>query len=177
MTISPKVASSPLQEPALLRGKLEIAVVLLMLGLGLALSLTIIAVLNFQTNYRNQDWRGLVNYLVANQQSHDFILLANPFGYTQPVFDFYYIYNSDVPIKLERHFPGNEATPLPERVAGWFKEPERVWLVSWYDNNTALIEQELKPAIPVNFKLSYYQEYRATEAVQGTIALSLYVRT
>jgi hypothetical protein len=46
------------------------------LALGAVLILSLSATLSYFQNYHNQDWRGVVNYIVANRQEGDIIILS-----------------------------------------------------------------------------------------------------
>lgn len=53
--------------------------------LVLALVLNLTSRSNYYNNYRYQDWRGIVNYIVTNQQKGDFVLMGSSRGwYTRP---------------------------------------------------------------------------------------------
>lgn len=142
--------------------------------------LNMIAILNYNNNYTNQDWRTLVNYVIANQQPGDIVIYGNPDGYTFTAFDYYYQLNYGSPGNIERYqVPSNlfsrQNTPSPsETIASLLKDRKRVWVVNAYDGNANWIVENINPNVTKNFRYVFYKEYPSAE--QGSIALSLLER-
>jgi hypothetical protein len=154
----------------------------------LAVALNLSSYSNYNKNYINQDWRGLVNYIVANRQEGDFVLIDSSYRYLLKPFDYYYRYQLGSPGNLERHslpidyslkyyslnlIPPLQKTPA-ELIADMYRGRQRVWVVSKLnDANGVWLEPENEyNIVPPEFKRTFYRELRSTE--QGTIAFALY---
>ncbi|HEX2915271.1 MAG TPA: glycosyltransferase family 39 protein [Chloroflexia bacterium] len=59
-------------------------------AVGLVLWLNLSSLVHYERYYTQQNWRELVNYIVDNRWQEDVIFFANPWGYLQTPFDFYY---------------------------------------------------------------------------------------
>ncbi len=149
------------------------AKVLPYLALLVIMGINGLSYVHYVRSYENQDWRGLVNYVVQNKQEGDIILLGNPDGYIAANFDYYYKYNLDTPGNLERRFVAQQAN-CKENVAEIFQGRQRVWLVYAEDGNYNFVKQNIYPNLPAEYKQIYFTEYYATE--QTPIALALYSR-
>jgi uncharacterized membrane protein len=154
------------------------------IALVLILGLNLVSYVNYNSSYKNQDWRGLVDDLIVNHKDGDLVLMGNPDGYIITAFDYYYVYQRGAPGNLERDaLPRNffrdrnkpvEAKSWKQRVEEKFQNRDRVWLVRFYDGNTKLMEDQILKNIPENFHPAFYKEYYSTE--QGTISLTLYAK-
>lgn len=144
------------------------------LALALVLALSLSAILNYYQNYHNQDWRGLVNYIVAQRQPNDLIFLTNQEGTstTGPAFSYYYDYKLGAPGNLKRSYILNKnkvAQEVPNIVKGY----NRIWLVD-YDINAGWQAKAVLPNIPPEYHRVFYQVYPSSD--QGPITLTLLVK-
>lgn len=149
-----------------------------------AMLLNLAAFYNYDKNYIYQDWRGLVNYVIANQQPGDMVLIANPYGYNVGNFNYYYRYLQNAPgnlptrwvnpVSLLVNISPEEQQNIKSQMNELFKEPKRVWIVASYDGQTEWMKRYTFPNVPADFRQLLYKEYPTTE--QNPIGLGLYER-
>lgn len=138
--------------------------------LGLLLFLNLANCLNYLQNYHTPDFRGAVNYIVANRQEGDLLFLANSSGYSSAVVDYYYRKILTSPGHIEYGIIYADP-PTAAQVSDLLKGHRRVWILSIYDGlNWA--EKYVYPNLPSTFKAVYKQDYGSND--QGWFNLALY---
>lgn len=147
--------------------------------LSLLIFVNLAACLNYNQNYKNHDWRGLVNHIVADRQEGDIVFLNNRWGFTLGPFDYYYRYNLGSPGNLERVWITDTDPSVGAKISEKFGNAKRVWMVGFYshgkDDGAEWIQNQILPNIPSNYKQAYYEEFKATD--ERSLGLSLLVRT
>jgi 4-amino-4-deoxy-L-arabinose transferase-like glycosyltransferase len=159
---------------------------------GLALALVIGSVLALNLNldghyfsaYHNEPWRALAAQLTSQQLPGDVILLANPFGYTEPAFDYYYLRNSTPSeLTLERHsmpedwtLATNGETPyttqdVVTRLTAMLHGHARLWVVVRLDTNAAWAAS-LIALLPPQYTPTTHAQFHSD---QSDLLLSLWV--
>lgn len=128
------------------------------LALLAVLGLNLISEVNYTQHYSYQDWRGMVNHIVANQQDNDLIFLSNPWNYTQPSFDYYYLHQLAAPGNLDRLAVTDQAK-VKEQVASIFKNRQRIWMVSLYDGYGNWVINNIFPNLPPGYKSTFKMQY------------------
>lgn len=139
------------------------------LALILTVALSLSACFNYYQNYRNQDWPGLVNYIVANRQPGDLIFLTNKEGTTLASFNYYYDYKLAKPGNLDVRYVVNN-NQVAQEVTSLLQGRSRAWLVDW-DINGDWFHRGVLPNIPPEYKQVSYMEFPSSE--QGSITLRL----
>lgn len=139
---------------------------------ALAIALNIASYVNYTDNYHYQDWRGLVNYIAANRQEGDSILLINAWGYTYRPFNYYYIHQLGQPGKLPYYVIPEKLTE--EVTSEAFGQHGRVWMIVMYDGQEQIPGKNANAPVPANFAVKYYKEYSSND--QGNVGLTLFAR-
>ncbi len=145
-----------------------------LLALLLLLALNLLGFYNYQQKYIFQDWRSLVNTVVAQQQPGDIVFLANNDGYPVSAFDYYYRYLLNEPGQLPRRSIARKTFSTAE-VAQVFQDAKRVWVVVLNFDDGDWVRKQVLPAIPNQFKQTYFKEYNTND--QSSVHLIRYDKT
>jgi uncharacterized membrane protein len=140
------------------------------LMLTLLVAVSIISCLNYYVSYRTSDYRSAVTYIANNYQAGDLLFLANEYGYSSSIFDYYYAYILSTPKKLD--YGILPAAPSKEEVVNLINGHTRIWVLA-VDDGSNWAGKYVTPNLPANVRAVYTKNYQSTE--QGQFTLSLYV--
>jgi mannosyltransferase len=144
----------------------SVAYLLIIATIGLNL---FVCVSYFQ-QYKTQNFRAVVNYVSANNQTGDLVFLANDYGYSSAAFYYYYTYVLNTPGRLD--YAMLPSAPSKEAVENALKGFKRIWVVDLYDGSN-YAQNYVIPNL-VGYERVYSQNYKSID--QGEISLSLYVK-
>lgn len=141
------------------------------LALVAILALDLITCLNYYRHYNTPDFRGAAAYIAQNRKDGDLLFLANGYGYTSWVVDYY----------LKMHGPASQIehgslpdVPTPQQLTDLVKNHPRIWLLS-FDDGTNWAGKYVYPYLPATLKPAYSLSYGSID--QGRFTLTLYSAT
>jgi 4-amino-4-deoxy-L-arabinose transferase-like glycosyltransferase len=148
-------------------------------GLALMVILNLFSLLNYYQNYQTQDWRGMVNRIVAEYQPGDAVFLADQVGDTIGSFDFYYVNNLGSPKNIPRILPVYVNTFRPGKPNSLTLQEinsyQRVWVIRWnLPGRVVWYEKNILPNFQANFNLVEATQQTNTE--QGLIEFFLFAK-
>lgn len=144
------------------------------------IALSAISDATYYTTYQTEPWRQLVAQAQAQEQPGDLILLANPSGYTEPAFDYYYTRGPQARgLQLPRHAIPVDWSPTSTgqttldtqaavaRLTALLHGRQRVWIVIREDDNAAWAQSLLDLMPP------WYTQVSSTTFTSGEAPLTL----
>ena len=137
------------------------------LALVAVLALDLITCLNYYRHYNTPDFRGAATYMAQNRKDGDLLFLANGYGYTSWVVD-YYLRTQGPAGQIDQGILPD--APTPQQLTGLIKNRSRIWLLS-FDDGTNWAGKYVYPYLPATFKPVYTKEYNSLD--QGRFTLTL----
>lgn len=163
-------------------------------GFGVTLAIVVVALLTVNATldaryfmvYQSEQWGSLATYISEHQAPGDVILLANPYGYTEPAFDAYYrsapqTQNLRLPERavpddwngrvISDRAPSYDAQSAVGRLRVILQGRQRIWVVTRDDKNEAWAAS-LVALIPPWYRQAYI---RVFPSAQEPLTLTLLV--